>query len=573
MTLSRRIYSLKTPPVHEAIREALRAFYVEYHDSRRYRNDGTGDASGVVQLSKLVEGKQGLLNCIITRKPFDPSKALVQDNAQNEYMLGSLQYQIYKDSKYRTSLKEASHRFLRNRNLITHAEEYAYPDRVQKVTEDFLSIVEHYYTQYAPKTVQGIYDTSFYSLPLPRGFKFLDRFEIVQELGQDSLHRAYKAVDHGEPGKLTTALKVFFSDGKQDSSLFLQEQKSAGDLNDIQYVNRYIGSYPLGSDSMAIVRQYIEGEILEAWFDDSRRTPDFPYLVMCIAYTVLQALASIHRKGYVSGSITPRYIVVNRNMEGWLTEFSRTVKIGEVLPKIGDRDLTDYVPKRLPTKAFPELDTYMLGITLYRILTGNRGGELSGPFTAAKCPEVFRAYINEELVCFINKAVSINEKERFADGKAMLEAWDKAFIKLPMVNAGGRGMIRKIGLVSCARLKVETKEPIAARTLYSATPEFNQWVKVSEKVCSETYVISGRYGLVDLDQRLPEYDVDMRHFPPEGQAAWARFIVELLRVKGVDGTCEVHVFADGLYRSLIVGELQRYGITTQEYEWESMLQK
>ena len=65
----------------------------------------------------------------------------------------------------------------------------------------------------------------------------------------------------------------------------------------------------------------------------------------------------------------------------------------------------------------------------------------------------------------------------------------------------------------------------------------------------------------------------MRHFPPEGQAAWARFIVELLRVKGVDGTCEVHVFADGLYRSLIVGELQRYGITTQEYEWESSLQK
>ncbi len=436
------------------------------------------------------------------------------------------------------------------------------------MTEAFLTVVEEYYTKYAPETVQSIYDDSFFTEPLPKGYKVLNRFEIVQELGQDSHHRAYKAIDRVEPGEPTVALKIFWSDEKAQGSLFTQEQKSAGALNDIHSVNRYIGSYPLGRESMAIVRQYIEGETLEAWFDETRRTPDFPYRVMCIANNVLQAMAAIHKKGYVSCGIAPRYIIVNRKMEGWLTDFSRTVREGEKLCVRNDEDLSLYLPQYYSKQAQPNMDTFMLGMILYRLFTGNPAEQTQLPFCADNCPPIFCASVTRELEEFINRAVAPASQERYQDGSEMLEAFHSVFSSLPIPFRGEAAPVRRIGLVSCSRSKIETKVPVAARTLYSESPDFNRWVNWAECVCAKTYVISGRYGLVDLDQKLPDYDVDMRHFPPGGQAAWARFIVELLRINGVDGSYEVFIFADGLYRSLIVGELQRYGIETREFGWE-----
>ena len=565
MNLDRRISGLKSSVVHKSIHQALQNFYVKYYDSLRYRNNGTGDASGIKYLSQIMEGQHGLLNCILLRQSYNP---LAEYDKSFNRTMDDLQREIYRDLKYSRSLKNESYSFRINRNEITHPEWFAFPDRVQRVTEAFLTVVEEFYCKYAPETVDSIYDDSYFTEPLPKGFKVFGRFEIVQELGSDSHHRAYRAIDRVEPSEPTVALKIFWSDEKTRESLFTQEQKSAAALNDIYYVNRYLGSYPLGSESMAIVRQYIEGETLEAWFDETRRTPGFPYRVMCVAKNVLQAMAGIHKRDYVSCGIVPRYIIVNRKMEGWLTDFSRTVREGEKLCVRNDEDLSVYLPQYYSKQAQPSMDTFMLGMILCRLFTGNPAGQIQQPFCADICPTVFRESVTQELEKFINRSIEATSTDRFQDGMEMLEAFHVAFNSLPIPIRGEDSPVRRIGLVSCSRRKIETQVPVAARILYSESPDFNRWVKWSEQVCAKTYVISGRYGLVDLDQKLPEYDVDMRHFPPGGQAAWARFIVELLRINGVDGSYEVFIFADGLYRSLIVGELQRYGIATREFGWE-----
>lgn len=80
-----------------------------------------------------------------------------------------------------------------------------------------------------------------------------------------------------------------------------------------------------------------------------------------------------------------------------------------------------------------------------------------------------------------------------------------------------------IGLVACSSRKLDRRAP--ARELYSS-PLFRKSLAYAEQRCERVYVLSAKFGLVELDQRIGKYD--HRLGCKTERAAWARRVAGAL---------------------------------------------
>lgn len=565
------VHGLQSPPVHLELVKVLKDFYVKYYDTFKERGDGTGDASGIVGLSQLLEGEDGLLNAIINRRQFLP---LFEKKNEYEGSLCSFKALawVIRSGRYSQKLANAVKRFKEYRNMFVHPLRYPYPQHVDAATKAFLDIVEEYYREYQPgKRVQSIFDLSIYHQQLAAGTYLLGRYEIVQYLGSTEKSNIYKVKDRIEPGRAAMVAKIFFNMSSEDK-VSLERERSFGSTNqgagESPYINEYLGSEVLGKDSVIVFRRFIEGGGLTSWFAKGFEKEDFPYRLMSLVGTLLQGLRGIHEKGYVYGSILPQHIVVDSLDAGWLIEFTRTVKVGEGLVKIPQEAWKQFGMKKTPVSAHPSIDIHMLGMLLHRLLVRVESGEVKLPLSQDQIFKAYQKQVSPEMIDFVNRCTTENLTEKFKSAGDALAGWNQAFEKQTAYVEKTRTGPVTYGLVSCSRRKTETDRPIPARELYSASPDFQRWLRWSEKHCDKTLIVSGKYGLVEPAQYLPNYNVDLRHYPVEGQEAWARFIVYALLNQGISSMCEVHICADSLYRSLLQGELERHHIRVVAHEWK-----
>ncbi len=84
----------------------------------------------------------------------------------------------------------------------------------------------------------------------------------------------------------------------------------------------------------------------------------------------------------------------------------------------------------------------------------------------------------------------------------------------------------RVGLVGCARDKLEW--PARAQDLYSKSPGFREALRRASSECDEAYVVSGRFGLVGLDDVLSPYDFHLARLAPEERRQWAAYTVSVL---------------------------------------------
>ena len=566
-----RVHGLQSPPVHPEIVKVLKEFYVNYYDSYKESNGKYGNASGIVRLSQLLEGEDGLLNAIIHRSTFEPLLEKEDTDESNPYGLSELCHTIQYGSHW-PDLKKAAWTFKEYRNKFVHKQRYPYASHVDFATNAFLVIVKEYYRDYHPeKSKRPIYDQSVFQRQLDPGTYMLGRYEIVQYLGKSAHAFVYKVKDRLEPGRASMAAKLYF-DMSPEVTAGLEREKKFGENSQtddsLPYINEYLGSEPLGKDSEIVFRRFIEGGPLSSWFSKGFEKEDFPYRLMTMVGTLLQGLREIHAKGYVYGSLLPQNIVVDVLDQGWLIEFTRSVKAGEAMILHPQDDWKRFGLPKTPPTAQPLLDIHMLGMILHRLLVRSEAGELRLPLKLDQVCPAFKSYVSPEMIAFINRCTAEKNADKYQSAAAALEGWNVAFEKQTAFVAERKTGPMKIGLVSCSRRKVDSDRPLPARELYSASPDFQRWLRWSEKQCDKTFIISGKYGLVETSQYLTNYDVDLRHYPTEGQEAWARFIVHAMLMQGVSSACEVHICADSLYRSLLQGELSRHHIRVVVHEWK-----
>ncbi len=99
----------------------------------------------------------------------------------------------------------------------------------------------------------------------------------------------------------------------------------------------------------------------------------------------------------------------------------------------------------------------------------------------------------------------------------------------------------KIGLVSCGKGKQSGTH--AARDLYTSTL-FKESLAWAEARCDVVYVISDKHGLLSLDQRVEEYEVDMAEFTKEERDEWGWRVRAALKLKP---PVEVYILAGEMY--------------------------
>ena len=124
-------------------------------------------------------------------------------------------------------------------------------------------------------------------------------------------------------------------------------------------------------------------------------------------------------------------------------------------------------------------------------------------------------------------------------------------------------MGKTIALVPCSKEK-KTLPPsvtIPARDLYTG-PLFKKALECAESLHpDEIYILSAKYGVVELDQKLTYYDMYLHNQPKSYRLSWAEKVLEQLRDHGVDVHRDKIVFLTGNdYYSELVHHITNYEI-------------
>lgn len=92
----------------------------------------------------------------------------------------------------------------------------------------------------------------------------------------------------------------------------------------------------------------------------------------------------------------------------------------------------------------------------------------------------------------------------------------------------GANSIPLVGLVGCGKAKVKTDEPVPARSLYTGGL-FRGSLRFSLDCCQHTFIVSAKYGLLELTKKVEPYDMTLKDMCAGERDAWAIEVVRRLR--------------------------------------------
>lgn len=506
-------------PVVRIIQEAYRYF------------KKTGRATGLVDLAVLLEDEKiGWIPRILN----NPMRG-VHDRFFN--LIDALR-KVNEANRYCDKLQS----FRSTRNWC-HSMKLPEKDKVETAFKNFLEFTRWYYKAYYQ--LDSISDEKYYRRVLAPLELLDERFQIVELLGSDGYSQTYKAIDRESNDNHLVVIKRPFVNSKRYSEIIRNEKKSRVLFNGHPNIGGCYSSHELTPVGEILKLEYIEGETLRSWIRkasfNEKGLSDFFYIIG----RVLNGIKYIHAKNYVHGSISPDSILVAPNSEVRIVSFDWCQYVSR---KVNDlekefRNVDPFSPGRVVCRD-KTLDTYALGVILRDSLAEVR--------------------VPESVSLFIDKATQNNAKDRYQDANIMALDWEKTYQMVRYKVPGEDEQLRKVALISCTR----RKKPYmcTARELYSESERFANALAYVENPVNQyekCYVISARYGLVDLDQQLSPYDCDLLEFPPQEQACWAGYVAQLLQWKDVDCKCKVIVHADNLYGNLIIKALKEKGISAE----------
>jgi hypothetical protein len=118
--------------------------------------------------------------------------------------------------------------------------------------------------------------------------------------------------------------------------------------------------------------------------------------------------------------------------------------------------------------------------------------------------------------------------------------------------------MKKIVLISCVKTKLNVRakaKDLYISQLFRLNLEYAKLLRPDE-----IYILSAKYGLLDLDQEIDPYEKALNTMTEADKKAWSKMLIESLRSK-TDLKSDLFIFLAGIkYRKYLLPELMHYEI-------------
>lgn len=267
--------------------------------------------------------------------------------------------------------------------------------------------------------------------------KRLSNFVIKKALGHGGMAQVY----YGQDIKLQrpVAIKVIDAQYRSDPSYaerFLREARAIARWRHENIIQVY---YADDQDGLYYyVMEYVEGVDLADMINDyATRQTMLPHNeVIRIGKAVARALDHAHAHGVIHRDVKPSNVFMSTDDRIVLGDFGLALEMqhgssGEVF---GTPHYISPEQVRRSSDATPKSDLYSLGVMLYEMLTGVVPFDDMSPTSVAlqhitqdpPKPRSINPQLNKETEAVLLKALSKKPKDRYASGKALMDALEKA---------------------------------------------------------------------------------------------------------------------------------------------------
>ena len=107
----------------------------------------------------------------------------------------------------------------------------------------------------------------------------------------------------------------------------------------------------------------------------------------------------------------------------------------------------------------------------------------------------------------------------------------------------------KVGLISCTKKKEQYS--CKAEKMYSQSALFRYALNYCKKHYDQVYILSAKYGLIELHQKIEPYDLSLKAMKKEERIRWANKVAKALRKKLRQGDT-VYFHAGRFYREDLI---------------------
>lgn len=229
------------------------------------------------------------------------------------------------------------------------------------------------------------------------GTILLDRYEILEKIGEGGMATVYKAKCHTLDRLVAIkALKSEYAEDEDFVKKFMMECQSAAKLNHPNIVGIYDFHEITNNDKPLyfIVMEYIDGITLKDLIAQKGKISE-PEAIN-ISLQILEALKEAHANGIVHRDIKPHNIMISKSGIIKVTDFgiARATTNHTMTTTMDAIGSVHYFSPEQARGAFTDqrTDIYSFGIVLYEMLTGVR------PFVGENPITIAMKHIQEEIV-------------------------------------------------------------------------------------------------------------------------------------------------------------------------------
>lgn len=268
---------------------------------------------------------------------------------------------------------------------------------------------------------------------LAKGASFAKRYEIIEELGEGGMGKAYRAVDNKINEEV--ALKILrpeIAADKKHIERFSNELKIARKISH----KNICRMYHLGEESGThyITMEYIPGQNLGSIIKMTKQLS--VGTAIRITKQVGEGLAEAHRLGVVHRDLKPGNIMIDKEGNARIMDFgiARSLEAQGITGAGAMIGTPEYMsPEQVEGKeADKRSDIYALGVILYEMLTGKLPFEGKTPLSIAMKhkseiplnPRKFNAQIPEDLSRVILKCMEKDKEKRYQSAEALSSELD-----------------------------------------------------------------------------------------------------------------------------------------------------